>query len=130
MGIWGKIVDTTAKKVVIDAVGKATTKVTVSAIDALGRNHILDIPNICVATSSEKCIGKNCHDVKSEFEAYGFTNVVLLPHRDLICGWITKDGAVEKVIINGKETFKKKAMFSSNARVVIVYHTFRNKKSV
>lgn len=130
MGIIGKIIDTTAKKVVIDAVGEATAKVTGSTIDALGRNHILDIPSICVATSSDGCIGKDCHDVKNEFEAYGFTNVVLLPHRDLICGWITKDGSVEKIIINGKEKFKKKAKFSPNARVVIVYHTLRNKKSV
>ena len=51
---------------------------------------------------------KNYLDVKKELEACGFTNISLLPIRDLIKGWFVKDGSVEEVIINGKDSFKKK----------------------
>lgn len=66
---------------------------------------------------------KNYLDVKKELEACGFTNISLLPIRDLIKGWFVKDGSVEKVIINGKDSFKKKAKFERNVPVVIRYHT-------
>lgn len=66
---------------------------------------------------------KNYLDVKKELEACGFTNISLLPIRDLIKGWFVKDGSVEEVIINGKDSFKKKAKFERNVPVVIRYHT-------
>lgn len=70
---------------------------------------------------------ENVTSVKAEIAAYGFTNVVTIPIKDLRTGWLTKDGAVESVSINGKTDFKKKAKFPPDAAVVIKYHTFRDR---
>ena len=123
MGLFDKMVETASKKVLIETVGK----VAVSAIDALGRNQFVKIPNVQVPMCSEDCIGKNAEDLMNSFIAHGFTDVVLLPLHDLINGWIVKDGSVKGVTINGKDTFKKKSAFASNSKVVITYHTFKVK---
>lgn len=62
-----------------------------------------------------------------ELSAYGFNNIALFPKKDLIKGWLIKDGEVENIMINGKEKFKKNQRFESNVRVVITYHTLKNK---
>ena len=128
MGIFGKIVDTAAKKVIIETVGDVTTKVAVSTIEAISRNPIQGVPSVRVPAASSEYIGVNCMDARNQLEAYGFSDIVLLPHQDLIKGWLIKDGAIEQITINGKENFKKNAKFAPNAKVVITFHTFRDKK--
>ena len=48
--------------------------------------------------------------------------------KDLIKGWIVKDGSVEKVTIDGKAAFKRNEKFRINAPIVIQYHTFKKDK--
>ena len=64
-------------------------------------------------------------EVKAELEAYGFTNIALVERKDLMMGLLTKAGAIEEISIEGKADFKKNTKYRSDARVVIIYHTFR-----
>lgn len=82
---------------------------------------------IRVPASASNLVGRNVHEVQDEFIAYGFTNIVLLPHKDLINGWLTKDGEIESVSINGEDDFGRKAKYLIDARIVIKYHTYRDR---
>lgn len=92
-----------------------------------GRENTLSEPvSIKLPKSVDTYIGRKFTDVEEEFRAYGFTNIALLPKKDLIKGWMTKDGAVEEISIAGKTNFKKGQRYLSDHRIVITYHTFRH----
>ena len=129
MGIIETLIKESTKKGIAKVVGETVGKVAIKTVDIVNnynQNHI-EKEYSFVPFSSESYGLKNYKDIMEELCAYGFTNIALLPHRDLIKGWLTKDGEVEKISINGKEKFKKNDRFESNARVVITYHTFKNK---
>jgi len=67
-------------------------------------------------------------DVQDELSAYGFTNIAVLPKKDLRKGWLIKDGAVDQISINGRTDFKEKSKFHADVHVVITYHTFKKPK--
>ena len=47
--------------------------------------------------------------------------------KDSKFGFFSKeDGEVEKVSIDGNDSFKKEAIFNKNSKVVITYHTYEN----
>lgn len=45
---------------------------------------------------------------------------------DLVTGWITKDGEVYKVSIDGDSDFDEGDIFPEDAEVVVTYHTFKD----
>lgn len=57
----------------------------------------------------------------------GFTEIHQKPIHDLIVGWAKKDGAVERITINGVSSFKKNSVFVYDAQIIIEYHTFKSK---
>lgn len=111
------------KSVVQSAIVNATIKtvgeVAINATDTVMKNQQSYLYTI---GSSDDYYRKNYQEVVDEFQACGFTNISLLPIKDLINGWIVKVGSVESISINGKEQFKKKAKFKPDATVVIKYH--------
>lgn len=70
--------------------------------------------------------GRDYKDVVSEFEANGFTNVETEKLDNLITGWLTNDGEVEAVSIDGDVEYTDD-WYPENVKVVITYHTFREK---
>lgn len=58
------------------------------------------------------------------FEDAGFTNVDTKAIPDLITGWLSKDGEVESVSINGRTDFDDGDEFPKDADVIVAYHTF------
>lgn len=80
---------------------------------------VLELP-----ISSEDVYGKNYKNLVDMFGAEGFTNIVLDPIDDLIFGWLTKDGDVEEVAINGNTSFAKGDEARASDKIVIRYHTF------
>ncbi|MDR0854287.1 MAG: hypothetical protein LBN34_07950 [Clostridiales Family XIII bacterium] len=72
--------------------------------------------------------GKNYKDVNTELENAGFTNIELEPIEDLITGWVTNDGDVEDVSVNGKTDYTSGSKFAKDAKIVIRYHTFPAKE--
>ena len=83
-----------------------------------------DDGKIRVPKSASECKGKDYLDVKALFESAGFTNVNVRAIEDLVTGWITKDGSVERVSINGDDDFGSSSKFDPVVEVVVMYHTF------
>ncbi len=63
-------------------------------------------------------------DLKKKFEAAGFVNVKVEAIEDLITGWLTQDGEVDSVIIDGNTVFGTEDNYPFDAEIIIYYHTF------
>ncbi len=67
--------------------------------------------------------------VVDEFESSGFTNIKLEKLDDLVTGWLTKDGEVESVSVDGDTGYSADTWYPADAEVVITYHTFPEKET-
>ena len=127
MGIFKFIVQETA----IKAAENVALKTAEVVADYLEKNECSrensGIVYYKVPTNADEYIGEDKETVFGELKAYGFNNIVLLPRKDLIKGWLNKDGEVIQVKINGKNDFRKNQKFPIESRIVIEYHTFRDK---
>lgn len=81
--------------------------------------------------SSSDAKRENYSDVVGSFERAGFTNVSTEEIKDLYFGWLTTDGSVEDVSIDGSTDYGTDDWFQPDVGVVIRYHTFyeRNETS-
>lgn len=78
-------------------------------------------------TSSE-AKGKQYVEVLQEYQNAEFNDISFEKIDDLIFGWLTKDGEVEKVEINGSTDYTAETAYKQNeAKVMIYYHTFPEK---
>lgn len=68
-------------------------------------------------------------DAESQLLDAGFTNVELSPIDDLITGWLTKDGEIEEITVDGKNEFDEGDRYDPNVPIVISYHTFSDEDS-
>lgn len=84
--------------------------------------------DINMPKSSSDLVGENYRDVEKILTGAGFTNVSLEVMDDLITGWLTKDGAVERVSVNGYTSFSTSDKYLPDADIVITYHTFQGNK--
>ena len=64
-----------------------------------------------VSKSSDEIVGENYQTVISQLEKTGFTNIKTKVLDDLITGWLTKDGEIEQVEINGDTEFSANDSF-------------------
>lgn len=69
----------------------------------------------------------NYLEVEDTFRQLGFTNVRENPIRDLVTGWITKDGTIEKITVAGQEKVKAGTVFEYDVEIVVDYHTKKSK---
>ncbi len=83
-----------------------------------------DNDSIQIPADSSDFEGENYQDVVIRLELAGFTNIETEIMDDLITGWLTEDGSVEKVSINGDTEFSAGDQFPMDAIVKITYHTF------
>jgi hypothetical protein len=83
-----------------------------------------DVNVLKVSSSSDKLVGGNYQTVISELETIGFTNIKTVVLDDLVTGWLTKNGEVKQVEINGITVFSANTNFPKDAKIVITYHTF------
>lgn len=74
--------------------------------------------------SSQDLVGEHFEVVVEELEGAGFTNIETRPLGDLITGWLKDDGEVEKIRIDGSNTFSKGKWFAADTKIVITYHSF------
>lgn len=73
--------------------------------------------------------GRNFLDVIENFEKHGFTNIKTEAIDDLIFGWLTEDGEVEKVTVDGDEDYSADTWVAADVEVIIYYHTFPQEDS-
>ncbi len=78
--------------------------------------------------SSSEIKGKMIDEVQKSFEDAGFTNVQTDKIDDLIFGWLTKDGEIEKVLVDNSDNFSKGSWIASDTEIIISYHTFPEKE--
>lgn len=83
-----------------------------------------NIGKINMPASSSNFEGENYQDVITELKDAGFTNIKTAILGDLITGWVTKDGEVKQIDINGKTEFDSGTSFPKDSKIVITYHTF------
>jgi predicted small lipoprotein YifL len=74
--------------------------------------------------SSRDLKNANYQDVVAEFENAGFTNVQTEVLDDLVFGWLTKDGEVEEVSVDGYTSFSTDSRYPADVEIVVSYHTF------
>lgn len=67
--------------------------------------------------------GRNYEDVLKTFQEKGFTNISLVPLDDLITGWLTKEGEVESVSVDGNVDYSADKWYPNDVEVIITYHT-------
>lgn len=79
--------------------------VLVLAISFVGCSSKKDDGKINLPISSNDLKDANYQDVVAKFQNAGFTNVQTKVIDDLVFGWLTKDGEIEKVLVDGDTTF-------------------------
>ncbi len=85
--------------------------------------HSLELFNAPVTSKDAK--GTNYNDVMDKFKDAGFVNVKTNVIYDIITGWVTDDGQVKSITINGDEDFDTYDEYRPDAEVVITYHTYK-----
>lgn len=68
--------------------------------------------------------GRDYQSVVDDFVKKGFINIKTEALDDLITGWLTKDGEVESVSVDGDEGYSADVWYPNDVEVVITYHTF------
>ena len=68
--------------------------------------------------------GRDYKAVMNDFEDAGFVNIKTEILDDLITGWITKDGEVKSVSVDGDEDYSPDDWYPNDVEVIITYHTF------
>ena len=82
------------------------------------------LKSVTVPISSKKAKKMNYLELEQLFRDAGFEYITEQTQEDLITGWITKDGSVESVSINGETSFSEDASYRVDAEIIITYHTF------
>lgn len=76
---------------------------------------------------SSDYVGGHYEIAVDELESAGFTNVQTRALGDLVTGWLKNDGEVEKIRIEGSDSFSKGAWFPADTKILITYHSFPEK---
>lgn len=140
------VIKTVAAKAVIKSVGNAAIK-TVEAAGEVKRipkservemververveqasvtTDSVSMESIRVPRAAYEYVNVNYEDAQAELEAYGFSNIVLLPVKDLRAKRAANVGNIIKVVINGRDDFDARASFLPGARIVISYHVIK-----
>lgn len=82
------------------------------------------ILKIKMESKSSKMIGENYHDVTSNLESLGFTNIEWRRANNLQIGLLKKEGDIASISIDGYSEFSKGDVFSYDAPIVMVVNTF------
>ena len=79
--------------------------------------------------SSKDCGGMQYQEVADAFSNAGFTDIETVAIEDLVFGWLTEDGEVESVTVDGDDSFSAGERCVPESAVVITYHTFPSEES-
>ena len=83
---------------------------------------------ISVPLSATSCLDKNYTEIVSNFEDSGFTNIQVEKDEDLIVAVLHSDGDVKSITIDGNSYFDEGDQVPSDAKIVVVYHTYPEDK--
>lgn len=81
---------------------------------------------IILPYSEQNYKGKNYIYVEDQLKELGFSQIYECKIKDLITGWIVKDGSVEKVVIGEQEeVIRQNHSYLYDLKIVVYYHTKR-----
>lgn len=124
MGILDSVV-----KIVALSTAEKITKVSAETLQA----YIQKEKTIYVYTpkSASEFLGKDYEEVVTELEAHGFDNIHLIEKRDLKNNWFYRgdNRKIVEISIDGKKEFRTRSKFLPEVRVVITYHTFKERRT-
>lgn len=83
------------------------------------------VKNIYMPVSYKNAKRMNYTELEENLNEAGFMNVTTQAEYDLITGWLTKDGSVKDVSINGNTDFSENSSYRPDAEIIIIYHTFK-----
>lgn len=86
--------------------------------------HVL--MNIGIPVSAKEAKKMNYEDLVSELNEAGFVNIRVDKDTDLITGWITKDGSVKNITVDGETKFSKGSEYRPDVKIIVTYHTFKD----
>ena len=69
----------------------------------------------------------NYSSIVSSLKSMGFTNITLYRNNDLFNGWVTKEGSIASITINGGDSFESTDSFYYDVPIVIIVNTFKRK---
>lgn len=72
--------------------------------------------------------GEDYKTVENDFKNQGFTNIVFEVKEDLIIGWLTKEGEVESILVDGDNNFSEGVWHNTDVEILITYHAFPSKE--
>ena len=87
-----------------------------------------DVNELQVPFSSKDLKGENYEQVIIDLENAGFIEITTKENNDLVTGFITKDGSVEKVSINGDSDFEERYIFRKKLQLLL--HTIRSRTKI
>ena len=67
----------------------------------------------------------NYSSIVSSLKSMGFTNITLYRNNDLFNGWVTKEGSIASITINGGDSFESTDSFYYDVPRVIIVNTFK-----
>lgn len=97
----------------------------VTTLVGCGNNENKEAPPKEVKLTNIKFIGKDYFDVWEQLEEDGFTNIITEAVDGLTSAEEDKDDTVERVTIDGDETYENGAVYMSNVEVIIYYHNIK-----
>lgn len=74
--------------------------------------------------SSKRYLGRTFESVVEELRAAGFINIELECQRKAKKGWLSKEGAISKISVNGQTQFEKGEWFAEGSIIRIAYYSY------
>ncbi len=145
MGLFTKFVTTKLAESIIRTVGEVTLKTTVGIMEEKAKKEKKQKKDESNKGSSyakpvkvkvddgrikapriENLLGDHYLKARAAFIGAGFEDISYIVKKDIIKGWLKKDGEVSEISVNGRTEIGTRAKFLPSAPVVIVYHTFKD----
>ncbi len=112
------------KKMIIVLAGLLSVLLTACSSDKKEETTEIKVP-----ASAKDLKKQHFEDVETRLRKAGFEKIEFKEEADLVTGWLTKEGEVEKVSIDGIADFKEADIFEKDAKVLITYHVFPEESS-
>lgn len=82
-----------------------------------------DKKEVTIPYSAKSLRKQNYQAVYEQLQELGFTNLYKCPKKDVVLGWLSKEGEVEEVCIAGNNRFKENTTYKFDVEILIRYHT-------
>ena len=78
---------------------------------------------VTIPYSAKSLRKQNYQEVYNKLTELGFTRIHKYPRKDIVLGWLNKEGEVEEVSIAGNSRFKENTTYKFDVAITISYHT-------